>query len=399
MAETTRTGPVREAAGRAGESARKATQKTQETAGKAAQTGQQAAERGQELVPTGELASALQGVMAAVAERALSSVTHRVERMTGRLTDFAEGGGGNLLNAITGSDKAPGSVMAGAATGAVKGAAKGLLGKIFKGGKGKGGGGKLKVTNIVEWIDVGAPRRIVYNQWTQFKEFPTFMKKVENIEQESDEKLSWKAQVWWSHRTWKSTILEQMPDERIIWRSEGAKGHVDGAVSFHELAPDLTRVAVVLEYHPQGFFERTGNLWRAQGRRARLELKHFARHVMSQSMLHPDELEEGGWRGEIHDGQVVKDHESAVSEERDQQEQQGREGQEERGEREPSDEYEGEEEFEYEGDYEGEEEPEEEPEEERGARDERGREDEGERAEGRAERPARRRAGAGARGR
>jgi len=159
------------------------------------------------------------------------------------------------------------------------------------------------------------PLRLAYDQWTQFEDFPSFTKKVENVEQESDEKLNWKAQVFWSHRTWESTILQQIPDKRIVWRSKGAKGYVDGAVTFHELAPELTRIALVLEYHPQGFFERTGNLWRAQGRRARLEFKHFRRHVMTQAVLRPEEIE--GWRGEIRDGEVVKDHETALREERE----------------------------------------------------------------------------------
>ena len=100
-----------------------------------------------------------------------------------------------------------------------------------------------------------------------------------------------------------------MPDDKIVWRSKGAKGHVDGAVTFHELAPNLTRILVVLEYHPQGLFEHTGNIWRAQGRRARLELKHFRRHVMTEAMLHPDEVE--GWRGLIGDGEVVPEDEES----------------------------------------------------------------------------------------
>jgi hypothetical protein len=69
----------------------------------------------------------------------------------------------------------------------------------------------------------------------------------------------------------------------------------------------------VLEYHPQGFFEHTGNLWRAQGRRARLELKHFRRHLMTNAILHPEEIE--GWRGVIEDGEVVQDAEAARAEE------------------------------------------------------------------------------------
>jgi len=99
-----------------------------------------------------------------------------------------------------------------------------------------------------------------------------------------------------------------------VWRSKGPKGHVDGTVSFHELSANLTRVLVVLEYHPQGFMERTGNLWRAQGRRARLELKHFRRYVMTQSLTRADEIE--GWRGEIRDSEVVRTHEEAMEDEK-----------------------------------------------------------------------------------
>ncbi|MFA1539940.1 SRPBCC family protein [Actinomadura monticuli] len=176
-------------------------------------------------------------------------------------------------------------------------ALKETLARIF--GRGRRG----RTTNIVEQIDVGAPRRLVYDQWTRFQDYPSFMKKVVSVDQTSEEKLSWKAKIFWSSRTWESTIKEQVPDEHIVWRSKGPKGHVDGAVSFHELSPDLTRVLLVLEYHPAGLFERTGNLWRAQGRRARLELKHFRRHVMTQALIRPDEVE--GWRGEIRDGEIV----------------------------------------------------------------------------------------------
>lgn len=70
------------------------------------------------------------------------------------------------------------------------------------GGGGGSKGSKVKITNIVEDIDVGVPLRVAYDQWTQFGDFPSFMKKVENVDAESDEKLNWKAQVFWSHRTW-----------------------------------------------------------------------------------------------------------------------------------------------------------------------------------------------------
>jgi len=261
--------------------------------------------------PMDRLKSEAAGLIGALGDRAVSSVRDRLQETTGRLTDYVEGGGGpGLMTAVTGAKNL--------AEG--KGPVRSLLSAGFKGlvekfrGKRGGKGKKLKITNIAESVDVGVPLRVAYNQWTQFGDFPGFMKKVQSAEAAGEgQKVNWKAQVMWSHRTWESTIVQQRPDDQIVWRSKGAKGYVDGSVTFHELAPNLTRILVVLEYHPQGLFERTGNIWRAQGRRVRLELKHFRRHVMSQTILHPDEIE--GWRGLIEDSKVVKDHETAIAEE------------------------------------------------------------------------------------
>jgi uncharacterized membrane protein len=256
------------------------------------------------------------GLLDALADRAAVAVREQVESAVGRLTDYVEGDGGpGLVAAVTGAKdlgegKGPIRSMVGAGFAGAKEKVKGAFG----GGKGKSGGRqKLKVTNIVESIEVGAPLRLAYDQWTQFRDFPSFMKKVENVDQAEDNKLNWKAQIFWSHRAWEATIVDQRPDERIVWRSKAEKGHVDGAVTFHELAPNLTKIVVVLEYHPQGLFEHTGNIWRAQGRRVRLELKHFERHLMTHALLDPDSVE--GWRGVIEQGEVVKDHESALEEE------------------------------------------------------------------------------------
>ncbi|GHE78239.1 polyketide cyclase [Amycolatopsis deserti] len=288
--------------------------------------------------PSGQLTAALRKLAGAATSRASSAVTDRITSTTGRLQDYATGGGGGngggLIEAVTGTEP---SVKGKAMMGAVKGGLSGLADKVknaFTRGGGKGA--KLKVTNIVEHVDIGAPIDLVYDQWTRFTDYPRFMKKVENVEQVSDEKLEWKAQIFWSHRTWEATILEQVPNERIVWRSKGAKGHVDGAVTFHELTPDLTRVVLVLEYHPRGLFEHTGNIWRAQGRRARLELKHFQRHVMTEAVLHPDDVE--GWRGEIHDGRVQDSEEEPeeAEEEPEPEEEEPEEEPEEEAEEEPA---------------------------------------------------------------
>lgn len=278
-----------------------------------------------EELPTERLMKETQNLLTALGERALSTVTH-----------LGEGGGLGLKAPVKPLLKAGALQVMEKTKDKVKEAVPLLGGGGGGGGKGK----KLKVTNIVEQIDVGVPVSVAYNQWTQFEDFPSFTKKVENVDQTSDEELDWKAQIFLSHREWHAEIIDQVPDQHIVWRSRGQKGHVDGAVTFHEIAPDLTRVLLVLQYHPQGFFEHTGNLWRAQGRRARLELKHYRRHVMSEVLLHPDEVQ--GWRGEIHDGEVV----SATDEDREDEK---------REEEEPRDEYEEEDQYDEGDEYDDEE--------------------------------------------
>ncbi|MDX5452279.1 MAG: SRPBCC family protein [Rhodococcus sp. (in: high G+C Gram-positive bacteria)] len=316
---------AKETAGKAGKTAAGTAGQAGKTASGAAGSAGKAA---QDLSPTKHLQKSLQGLAGTFAERALSTVSDKVTGTAGRLNDYAEGGGGNLLGAITGVQKsAEGkSPITAALSGGfenVKQTAKDKFDDVKESlgggeGKGKGGGNKkLKLTNIVEQIDVGVPIDLAYDLWTQFADWPKFMKKVEQVEQASDEKLQWTGKVFWSRRNWESTILEQVPFDRIVWRSKGAKGYIDGAVTFHELADNLTRIIMVLEYHPRGLLEKTANRWRAVGRRARLELKHFERHVMTEAVLHPDDVV--GWHGEIRDSEVVKDDETARREEEEQE--------------------------------------------------------------------------------
>ncbi|MFD5813330.1 SRPBCC family protein [Streptomyces sp. NPDC127038] len=196
-----------------------------------------------------------------------------------------------------------------------KSAKDSLFGKVKdafgggKGGRGKAKSGSTKTMNIIEVLDVGVPVRKAYDHWTQFEKFSSFTKGVRSASQDGEGGSDWKVKVGPSTRGWKATVREQVPDERIEWTSEGAKGSTRGCVSFHELTPDLTRIVLVVEYYPSGFFEKTGNIWRAQGRRLRLDFKNFQRYVT----LTDEEAE--GWRGEIRGGEVVRTHEEAMEEE------------------------------------------------------------------------------------
>ena len=204
--------------------------------------------------PTDALKEAGQQLLGLLVQRATEAATQRVSGLADRLTDVTESGGdvraalngkarqnGQVEDADADEDDDDGDGDGDEKPGGLKGALVSLKDKMenaFGGGGGSGGAKKLKMTNIVEGLDVGLPLRTTYDTWTQFAEFPSFMKKVETVDQESDEKTNWKAKVFWSRRTWQATIIEQVPDSHIVWRSTGPKGHVDGAVSFTALGPE-----------------------------------------------------------------------------------------------------------------------------------------------------------------
>ncbi|MGW7075078.1 SRPBCC family protein [Streptomyces sp. NPDC054866] len=261
------------------------------------------------------LKTEVQEYLGAQAQRLLVGVGHKLGETTGKLNDIAEGNspgfaklaldGGRKMAEGKGPLRSAVEIGAGRAKDSVVGAFKNLTG-----GKGrrKGGAGK-KPTVIMEFVDVGVPLRTAYDQWTQYQEFSTFAKGVKSANRADDTTSDWQAKVFWSNRSWKAHTTEQVADDRIAWTSEGAKGTTKGVVSFHSLAENLTRVLLVLEYYPKGLFEKTGNIWRAQGRRARLDLKNFARFITIKGEA------EDGWRGEIRDGEVVHSHEDALAEE------------------------------------------------------------------------------------
>jgi uncharacterized membrane protein len=259
------------------------------------------------------LGEQLQDLASAMADRGVSVVTDRLDGLSNKMSGSGAGVAAKTVKNMAKGDSAPTAALKAGIENIKDTGLKGVSSikdKVSdavggdKGGK-KGKDKKFKFINIVEALDLPVPREVAYQAWTQFEQFPSFMKKVENVEQKEDETVEWKAQIFWSHRSWTAEIVDQVPNERIVWRSKGQKGHVDGAVTFHELTPDLTRMLINLEYYPQGLFERTGNLWRAQGRRARLELKFFRRYISSDVLLRQDEVE--GWPGEIHDGKVIEE--------------------------------------------------------------------------------------------
>src|SRR5919109_1860383 len=144
--------------------------------------------------------------------------------------------------------------------------------------------------NITKSIDVNVPVKTAYNQWTQFEEFPKFMEGVEEVRQLDDKHLHWVANIGGKRKEWRARITEQIPDQRIAWRSEdGAKNA--GVVTFHRIDDNKTRVTVQMDYDPEGITEEAGDAVGLVSRRVQGDLERFKEFIEKRGH------ETGAWRG------------------------------------------------------------------------------------------------------
>jgi uncharacterized membrane protein len=141
-------------------------------------------------------------------------------------------------------------------------------------------------------VDIGLPVRTVYNQWTQFEEFPQFMDNVESITQLDDTTLRWRAAIAGVNREWTAKITEQAPDQRVAWKSVDGTNNA-GVVTFHALDDNTTRVALQLEVDPEGFLETVADKLGFVARQAEQDLENFKRFIEERG------AETGGYRGSV----------------------------------------------------------------------------------------------------
>ncbi len=152
------------------------------------------------------------------------------------------------------------------------------------------------MAKVEKSIDVNAPIDAVYNQWTQFEEYPRFMEGVQEVHQIDDARLTWTAEVGGRRKEWYAKIIRQVPDEVIAWESEGGVMN-NGVVTFHRKGPDRTEVDLAMEYEPEDFVEQVGDKLGFMGRQVQGDLERFKEFIEARGQ------ETGGWRGTIQGGE------------------------------------------------------------------------------------------------
>jgi len=154
------------------------------------------------------------------------------------------------------------------------------------------------MARITESVDVDAPVTTVYNQWTQFEEFPSFMEGIDQVRHLDDVTLHWTATIAGKTHEWDAKITEQHPDERVAWTSEDGKTNA-GVVTVHRLNDDQARVTVQMDWEPDGVVESVGGALGFDSRRVRGDLERFKELVESGGG------ESGGWRGDVPAGSTT----------------------------------------------------------------------------------------------
>ncbi len=131
---------------------------------------------------------------------------------------------------------------------------------------------------IEKEIEVNAPVRVVYNQWTRFEEFPRFMEGVKEVRQISGNRLFWRAEILGQEVEWEAEIYDHVPGERIEWRS--TSGHPNsGAVVFAAYSSDVTMVFLSIKYEPLGVSEKIADALGAVSSRVERDLRRFKKFV------------------------------------------------------------------------------------------------------------------------
>lgn len=149
------------------------------------------------------------------------------------------------------------------------------------------------MASVESTLKIKAPLADVYAQWTRFEDFPSFMEGIEQVEQVSDTVLRFTGTIGGVRRSWNAKIVEQVPDERVQWRSiEGPEN--GGTVLFQALRPGETKVQLYLDFAPESFTEKAGTILGIFDAKVRRDLENFKEKVENEGINGP------GWPGEIH---------------------------------------------------------------------------------------------------
>ena len=144
-------------------------------------------------------------------------------------------------------------------------------------------------------IVVERPVRVVYDQWTQFEDYPAFMDNVESVRQLTATMTHWTVKVGGVRQEYDAAITHQRPDEVIAWHTVDGPDQ-GGIVSFASVDTERTQVSLRMVFLPDGVTETVGDGLGMVSANVEHSLERFKDFIENRGM------QTGAWRGTIEGG-------------------------------------------------------------------------------------------------
>ena len=138
-------------------------------------------------------------------------------------------------------------------------------------------------------VTINAPIEKVYEMWTDFENFPRFMKHVESVTRTGEDKLHWKAKLGPIEKEWDAQIKAMVPNRTVTWASTSGAENA-GAVTLSQRG-HITELHVVIEYDPTWFEALGDTLTQTTSRNVEEDLERFKRLAEGND---PEKAEAGG---------------------------------------------------------------------------------------------------------
>jgi uncharacterized membrane protein len=123
-------------------------------------------------------------------------------------------------------------------------------------------------------IDVALPVAAVFELCSRVEEYPQIVDRVSEVEVEDDTHFTVVARVAGRPHQLSLELLDEIPDERLDWECVGELEH-SGVLTFHPLAPRLTRMELTIERDSEGLLSHVGRLLALPERALKQELRRF----------------------------------------------------------------------------------------------------------------------------
>jgi len=144
---------------------------------------------------------------------------------------------------------------------------------------------------IQESIDVAVPVKTAFALCTRFAEYPEFLERVADVQEIDDSHVSFVAKLRGRQRELEIELLGEQPNERLDWECSEGIEH-SGVITFHPLAPRLTRFELTVELEPHGLVERLARRAHLTERAIRDEMHRFKAYAELWEDVDEDELQD-----------------------------------------------------------------------------------------------------------